>query len=70
MAINTELFDGDGSNRAFTVPSTILSKSHVRCDFFYGSTGSKLDADAVDHQVTDNLWDVLTSTILSTLEGS
>jgi len=64
MAITTELFDGNGTDKNFTVSSTILSKSNVRIDFFYGSTGSKLDGDAVDHEIDASLWDVLSGTIL------
>ena len=55
MAINTELYNGDGTKRDFTVPSEILSKSHVRVDFFY---------DGVDHEITSNNWDVLSATVV------
>lgn len=64
MAIITETFVGDGSTKEFTVSSTMLSKSHVRVDLYYGSTGSKDDVDATDHLIPESQWDVLSATVL------
>ena len=55
MAVTTEQFNADGTLTDFTVPSEILSKSHVRVDFYY---------DALDHEITAEQWDVFGSTVV------
>ncbi len=60
MAITTEDFPANGTDKEFTVVSEILSKSHVRVHFYYDD-GS---GTQTDHAVVDTDWDELSGTIL------
>ncbi len=55
MAITTEVFNADGTQKTFTVASTILSQSHCRVDYYY---------DGSDHEIASNIWDVLSGSII------
>ena len=55
MAITTEIFLADGTNRIFTPESKILSESHCRVDYHY---------DDADHEVPPTEWDIVNNSIV------
>lgn len=59
MALTTESYNANGTQKEFTVASTILSESHVNVHFYYDDGGG-----FADHPVASNLWDLLGTTIL------
>lgn len=56
-----ENYNGDGSNRIFTVISPILSESHVRVDFYYEEI---IGEGATDHQISSGNWDIINNSVV------
>jgi len=55
MALVTESFIADGTQRNFQVASTILSESHLRVHYYY---------NGLDNPVSGDEWDLLSDTVL------
>lgn len=56
-----ENYEGDGSNRIFTVISPILSESHVRVDFYYEDV---IGEGFTDHHITSGNWDIINNSVV------
>jgi len=56
-----ENYNGDGSNRIFTVISPILSESHVRVDFYYEDV---IGEGYTDHHITSGNWDIINNSVV------
>jgi len=61
MAVYTEQFQADGSNKIFTAMATILSESHVRVDYYYEDVQGQ---GYTDHKIANGSYDIINNSVV------